>query len=555
MKQYYLILVFLITTLIQAQPGSESAILNVNATISYQGIDETTPLLGSGEYKIYYDNIDGVLDKPIIFIDGFDPNDSRDIPSMYQLLNFGNSNENLGDIIRSEGYDLIVLNFEEEYFSPTDGSTPIRGGADYIQRNAFTLIELINIINAQKAGSSEQNVVIGPSMGGLISRYALRYMEQNALDHDTRLYISFDTPHRGANVPIGMQYLFNYMLNGDPGITEVEPLVSGLLNSPAAKQMLIDHYLGHVDAVGVEQANITHTPIGAPNFRDAFQTELNNMGFPQNVRNVAITNGSGSGQLTGTPGMELLNHTFDTGPTPFPPFGNIDTRAIITVNFTPLAGQNIEVTDFVGQGFLFGNWIEAFSFNAVAESTNASNGLDSAPGGQFDLFAFDDGTNPLITEFVNNLNSQYFNFIPTLSGLAIDSESDWYANPDTNNSPFVNTYIPNSNEPHVTLTQGNVDFTLAEIRGETLSSTYNLISNNEIILQQNPVQNQITLLSSTAYNSALISIADMTGKVIFNQQMPIENRTTFSVDIASGIYVLNVKTINGYQSQLKFIAN
>jgi hypothetical protein len=47
----------------------------------------------------------------------------------------------------------------------------------------------------------------------------------------------------------------------------------------------------------------------------------------------------------------------------------------------------------------------------------------------------------------------------------------------------------------------------------------------------------------------------MTGKVVFNQQMPIENRTTFSVDIASGIYVLNVKTINGHESQLKFIAN
>jgi hypothetical protein len=555
MKVHYSIFLFFLTTLIQAQPGSESAILNVNATIPYQGVDETTPLLGSGEYKIYYDNIDGVLDKPIFFIDGFDPNDSRDIPSMYALLDFGNSNENLGDIIRAEGYDLIVLNFEEEYASPTDGTTLIRGGADYIQRNAFTLIELINIINAQKVGSSEQNVVIGPSMGGLISRYALRYMEQNALDHDTRLYISFDSPHLGANVPIGMQYLFNYMLNGDPGITEVEPLISGLLNSPAAKQMLIDHYLGHVDSGGVEQASITHTPIGAPNFRDAFQTELNSMGFPQNVRNVAITNGSGSGELTGTPGMELLNHTFDTGPVPFPPFGNIDTRAIISVYFTPLANENITVTDFVGQGFLFGAWIEAFSFNANSESTSASDGLDSAPGGQFDLFAFDDGTNPLITEFVANLNNQYFNFIPTISGLAIDSELDWYASPNENDSPFVNTYIPNSNEPHVTLTQGNVDFALAEIRGETLSSTNNLISNNEIKLQQNPVQNQITLLSNTEFHNASVSISDMTGKVVFNQQMSIENRTTFRVAIASGIYVLNIKTVNGYGSQLKFIAN
>ena len=553
MKLHYSAFLFFITAFIYGQPGSESNILNIDATIPYQGFDEATALLGSGEYKIYYDNIDGVLDKPIFFIDGFDPNDSRDIPSMYSLLDFGNSNENLGDIIRNEGYDLIVLNFEEEYTSPTDGSTLIRGGADYIQRNAFILIELINTINATKAADSEQNVVIGPSMGGLISRYALRYMEQNTINHDTRLYISFDSPHLGANVPIGVQYLFNYMVNGEPGITEAAPLVDGLLNSPAAKQMLLDHYLGHVDAGGIEQANIAHNPVGAPNYRNEFQTELEGMGFPQNVRNVSITNGSGSGELTGTPGMELINHTFDTGPIPFPPFGDIDSRAIISVHFTPLANQDIEVTDFVGQGFLLGAWINAFSFNASSESTGASDGVDSAPGGQFDLFSFDDGTNPIITEFVQNLNSQYFNFIPTLSALAIDTETDWYSNPDATDSPFVNTYIPTNNEPHVTLTEGNVDFALDEIRGETLGSNIDIITNNEIKLQQNPVQNQITLLSNTSFNNANVWITDMTGKVVLNQQMTINNRTTFNINMASGLYVLNVKTTGDNSFRTKFI--
>ena len=40
-------------------------------------------------------------------------------------------------------------------------------------------------------------------MGGLISRYALGYMWRKNIDHDTRLYISFDAHHVGANVPIG----------------------------------------------------------------------------------------------------------------------------------------------------------------------------------------------------------------------------------------------------------------------------------------------------------------------------------------------------------------
>ena len=549
MKKNY-ILFFLFTQFLFAQPGSESAITTINATIPYQGVDESVPLLGSGEYKIYYDNVDGVLDKPIFFVDGFDPNDSRDIPLMYALLNYGNSSLNFGDLVRDQGYDLVVLNFEQMYLSPTDGTTPILGGADYIQRNAFTFVELINTINSIKVGT-EENVVIGPSMGGLISQYALRYMEMNALEHDTRLFISFDTPHRGANVPIGIQYLFNYMVNGDPEITEAEPLVNGLLNSAASKQMLIDHYLGHVDGTGVDQDNITHTPIGAPNFRTEFQNELDAMGFPQNVRNVAITNGSGNGQMTGSPGLELINHTFDTGSVPFPPFGNISTRALISVNFTPAANQNIEVTSFTGQGFAFNSWVDVFTFDATAESTSGSDGLDSAPGGQFDLYSFDDDTNPLISEFVDNLNSQYFNFIPTLSGLAINNEPNWYAIPDTNDSPFANTYIPSNNEPHVTLTEGNVAFALDEIFEGTLGITSE--TNNVFKLFKNPIQSELVLLSSQNFDSSVISIFDLTGKKVFESRMALTDRTYIPLQLDGGLYVLNIQTEHNTAFKTKLI--
>ena len=228
-------------------------------------------------------------DKPIFFVDGFDPGDGRTIPLMYSLLNFGTPTQNLAELVRDQGFDLVVLNFPT-YTSSSDGSTLIDGGADFIQRNAFILTELITTINAMKTGS-EQNVLIGPSMGGLISRYALRYMEQNALDHDTRLYMSFDSPHRGANVPIGIQYLFNYMLNGDPAITAIEPVVNGLLNSAAAKQMLVDHFSSHLNVASTYEQDPTKLlPDGAANFRDAFQAELDAMGFPQTTRNVSIIN-------------------------------------------------------------------------------------------------------------------------------------------------------------------------------------------------------------------------------------------------------------------------
>ncbi|MCB0432822.1 MAG: hypothetical protein KDD18_07380, partial [Mangrovimonas sp.] len=109
MKKNYFLLFLVVPFLNYSQPGSESAIMSINATIPYQGYGESTAHVGTGEYKIFYDNVDGVLDKPIFFVDGFDPNDSRDIPSMYSLLDFGNPVENLADLVRDEGYDIVVL--------------------------------------------------------------------------------------------------------------------------------------------------------------------------------------------------------------------------------------------------------------------------------------------------------------------------------------------------------------------------------------------------------------------------------------------------------------
>ena len=76
MKQSYFLLFILLNSLLIAQPGTESPITPITSSIPYQGYIEAAAHLGEGEYKIYYDNIDGILDKPIFFVDGFDPGDS-----------------------------------------------------------------------------------------------------------------------------------------------------------------------------------------------------------------------------------------------------------------------------------------------------------------------------------------------------------------------------------------------------------------------------------------------------------------------------------------------
>ena len=389
------------------QVSNPEAIETIVASIPYQGYDETQAYFGEGEYEIFLDNVDNVLDKPIIILDGFDPGDGRDINGLYNSFSFGG--QNLADIVRDEGFDIVILN-APAYI--TDGKE-IDGGSDYIQRNAMVLVELINEINSQKVGD-EELVVLGPSMGGLIARYALSYMEQNNLQHETRLYISFDSPHKGANIPIGLQYLINYLADefGDPQATAI---VTDVLNSPAAKEMLYDHLLGHLLAGSTTQQDPTKLlPEGAPDFRDAFQAELDDLGFPSNVRNVAMINGAADGTMIGMPGILVVDTTLDL---------TIGVTADVRLNFTPEANQTINVTDFTT--FIIG--IPTGTFEADAES-GAIDGVDAAPGGFSNISnALGGGAgNPVIQAFVDAVQQDEFSFIPTISALALETEDDCF---------------------------------------------------------------------------------------------------------------------------------
>lgn len=512
----------------------------ITATIPFQGYGETQAFLGEAEYQIFLDNTTGIFDKPIILIDGFDANDSRGIPAIYDLMTYDSNN--LADTLRDEGFDVVILNFPV-YTNSNDDL--IDGGVDFIQRNAFILIELINQINAQKVGD-EELVVIGPSMGGLISRYALRYMEQNSLDHETRLYISWDSPHLGANFSIGMQYFFNYIAI-QLGEAQLEALVESVINSPTSKQMLIDHYLGHLQAGSdfLQDPSLL-LPTGAPNYRDAFQNELVAMGFPQQVRNISVANGSGTGIEIGSPGTNVIMNTFDVA---------ANTTAEVEINFTPEAGQSIEVTSMITRLFGF----EIASYTAISQSPPNNDGLDSAPGGKYDLDAFADIVtgNALLEEFFNNLNQSNFSYIPTISSLAITNEDDFHNSPDIDgihDSPFDAWYIPEDNENHVTLTQENVDFVLPEIRNEVIGVNDNFFT-SKYILVENPVSENIKIQLNNSYNytNVNISIVNITGqKLMQNNYNSVLNEINIPINLNKGVYFL---TINDNETSLskKFI--
>ena len=568
MKKHYFFILFFLPLFLVAQ-------ISITSTepLDLSAYGESVTYPGEGEYQIFL-SADNILDKPIILVDGFDPGDTRDINGVYGLLDFtdANGSQNLADQVRALGYDVIILNFPV-YTRAADNAT-IDGGTDFMERNAMLLVELIDIINTAKAPNSpEQNVIIGPSMGGLISRYALNYMEANTLEADTRLYISFDSPHHGANVPIGLQHQLNYLAFNDTNpVAELQPLINGLFKSSAARQLLIDHFEPHLQTGSLVDFDLASTLPEAHPFRVQFETNINSFntsGFPENVRNVAIINGSGIGSAyLAKDGITPVTNGFTVIDTTIPvevptPFGTITIDVEIDINFTPAAGTNIQVSRF------FAPIPIVADIESVANSgTTNFDGVDSAPGGLFDLSALtgDVGTGGGIgADFFAALQIDKFSFIPSVSALALDivdeSEGDninWHHAIDlagrstTNNTPFVNTYLPDDNEPHVQLTPGNVAFALNEILNPPLS-----ISNNEFFtfqLEKNPVKNELVMLSNFQAN-ATINISDITGKTIYISNMELNTRTTIPLNLTSGFYILNVSGENKTTYTTKFIVN
>jgi hypothetical protein len=133
-------------------------------------------------------NCDTMLSNPIIFVDGYDDSSKRGFADIYGVnmsyLNPLNSADSLrvGDSLRHQGHDIFIFN-PRWYINPA--GRQIDGGTDYIERNAYALEALIQQINQRLAwqGSTDSLTIVGPSMGGQISRYALADMERAGTPH------------------------------------------------------------------------------------------------------------------------------------------------------------------------------------------------------------------------------------------------------------------------------------------------------------------------------------------------------------------------------------
>lgn len=478
-----------------------------------QSITADIPFLGApGEAQVsYYYKKDASgnlctvnttqnVTKPVVIVDGIDYEGVREGGDIYgEYLAYRddtNRESNLGLELRREGYDVVILDFPNLTIPIRIGPFTYNvitrhSGADYMERNAYTLVKLIQELNQQmqlaNPGTTEKIVVVGPSMGGQIARYALAYMEaNNNMPHNTRLFVSLDSPNNGATIPIGLQHFVSFFA-GEANSQELTDGL-GLLDSPASRELTLQHY---------SQAPLFSgpTPYRADPLRTNFLNSLSALGsYPNQVRRVAVADGA----LDATPQHDQNGQVIQAGDQAFlleqrgvPPgtagtivrilfpiglLGRLVTTGKGRVYYGPSYGQTARVLD--AYTILSGT----NNRNAVGVPNSCS--LDGASGGyrNFLGFAKSDATGGLFAHAFSKRNFYSVRdrscFIPTLSALGVSQPAD-NCQPAgqnlvcTGTTPFDAYYGPTGrNDEHLHLTSANVAFMRDEILNITPSPIF-----------------------------------------------------------------------------------
>ncbi|MBK6765729.1 MAG: hypothetical protein IPG71_05160 [bacterium] len=389
-----------------------SATWSLTASHSVSGPNAT------GEAYILYAPGHTMLERPVVLVEGLDLDNSRNWDELYDLMNQELMIESLLEL----GFDAVVLNY---------GNSTV-----HVQNNAFLVQELIEELNSATGGVYPL-VIVGTSLGGLATRYALTYMEANSLPHNVSRFLSVDSPQNGANIPVGIQHWADFFA----GESDEAAASRDALNTPAARQMLLYHF----GSSGGGTANAD------PMFT-AFQAELAGLGdYPELPRIVSISNGSSTMQNSGfLPGAQIIRWVYDSF-------------------FVDIRGNVWAVSNSANTRVLQGEinviWPLPDSYRDVFIQPCLS--WDNAPG----------GTTPTMLELAavpapyGDIEALYPShcFIPSISALDLNVTDPFFNIAGAPNlyalTPFDSLYFPNANQEHVQITPENADWFISEIVG------------------------------------------------------------------------------------------
>lgn len=444
----------------------------------------------------------GVIRKPLIVAEGFDPNGiisgvtNRTINDFLTEISFTGLYGNL----ELAGYDIIYLDYAN--------------GTDYIQNNAYLLQDAIKWVNQNKAPDAAQSVVLGQSMGGLVARWALKDIEDRSESHQVRQNISMDSPHNGAYVPLAAQALIKSTddfkisagLVGLPLVTlfEVDLIneLNDLVNTPAARQMLI-YQLNYNPLSQSFSDNNT--------FHSTFMSDYHAKGLPTQCENIAISNGSSCGTTQFANGAYYVNvieskrlnwlekaalaiispFTLLTNQPKFAMSGLVGllpNKTTLSAEIRLRALDNMQNQEIykaqvgIKRKILFFIDVNTYLFND-SYSSGSKYPIDALPGG---IYNFADFAGNLPPEYGTYIQQTRFCFVPTVSALDLSIGFSGYAYSDLvypyqqqniavfpKPTPFAAVNIGyQPNEGHISFSSTNSAWLFAKMQGTPLSDCF-----------------------------------------------------------------------------------
>ncbi|MBU3664214.1 MAG: hypothetical protein FGM41_13605, partial [Bacteroidetes bacterium] len=421
------------------------------------------------------------LRNPVIFIEGQDILNEFQFRQLYNLINIGDINLNgLIEKLFADGRDLIILDFGDMR------NRDLRDLSETVRR----LINYVNQ-NLDPAVANNKLTVAGHSMGGVVARYALAKMEQTYCEnHNVGLYVSYDAPHKGANVALGFQEL-TYQSWAAGGFFVEQDLLGAYLQliSISTKEMANAYF--NISNYGPTPEHIS------------FYDELNKMGMPQKCRTVGVALGNTANNALDpiedfgysyNPGDALLNFSQTGNQTV-----NITVRSVNNTSTQSILDYYLNVKIFSEKSW----WLVIFTGSTnnetnleLVNSTRpflSPKAFDNAPGGYLTI----------PRQIANGLGGNattYFrphvNIIPTTSALNLRGTDLFQINKtltqmrDEKSHSFDEIYLMtnNYNYPHVGIYPNLSDNIFSEII-HTISAT-----------PSNLPQNPLTILGNKTYN-------------------------------------------------------
>lgn len=271
-----------------------------------EGLESDPAINGGYDYKLKWCLLEGCTPdnepaslKPFILVSGYRPPVyGISFKKLYKLYNTWH-NDYIHHL-RNNGYDVFMVKFNFETKPYTMG----------VEDASKLFIKFLNYVNNRKTsenGSYNENVIQGNSMGVDVVNLALLTMERKHFNsgsqyHHSRLFISMDANHYGANIPFSQQLLAKSKVFHTP-ITGILAWgfymqISKTIDAVLFKE-LVDYHCDFDGTLGFGNIQRLKTEIPKSHFlRDALNIRFQiedwgnpNVPIPKYTRNIAVSCG------------------------------------------------------------------------------------------------------------------------------------------------------------------------------------------------------------------------------------------------------------------------